>query len=159
MGPTLIIYLPCNLAVQEINELDRYLSETTEKRKRDGNEWEFWINLQTCCCLLDVYPCEHIVEKHERVAIEKLVGYLPVESLQLDNMCRNDPEGHKLLALMAADLARKFSSVIYVGDPSCALETESRNTGRCFVLKKRQYFIDADMMQIWVGRQDFRLEI
>src|SRR5258706_8615756 len=56
-----------------------------------------------------------IMEDDAITAITQALGYRPAESLQFNNYCRSDLDGHLLLARFAASLAAEYHGVADIG--------------------------------------------
>jgi Family of unknown function (DUF6368) len=179
--------------------IDSLLRRTVHKTQRlgvsgqglgYGERWEFIPNVdrhgspEGCLCSLMVVPFgmeaggSHVDTALIEEARAKL-PFLPKMTLQLDNFCRNDASGHRVLARVAADLAEHFGGLIDVDGADYvlpAIQSMERNkpdegdSGHARAVYSLQYnidetrtgttyCIDANLMRVWSDHPAFWLMV
>lgn len=123
-----MVFTPRAIDAAEAAAIDDLLRRTvhlTQRRGETGDRWEFVPNVDQhgdpsgCLCTLSVVPFgmeaggSHVDTALIEEARAKL-PFLPQTTLQLDNFCRKDEPGHRVLAMVAADLADLFGGLIDV---------------------------------------------
>ncbi len=182
MGPTLSVHLPDLPSRGGIESLHGWLSQNVLDLTRTVDSWEFRFGSQSCLCSLALVPfgtqadgfgqaTGGCMEEDEFVEYELLLGHCPRATFQLDNYCRSDLPGHKQLAQLASELARRFSGMIDVGSAihylvkQSHLKGEALWPGRVIALNLTHsagwevYLVDADFMDGWIESPHFGLEI
>lgn len=126
MGPTLMVHLPGALTSAGVNAIVEILARTVVAVSRThGTSWEFLPSADpdACTSTLQVVPFgteaagpgKHTADNPElRAEAQKRLPFLPHTTLQLDNFCRSDLEGHRVLAGLAVCLAEHFGGLIFV---------------------------------------------
>ena len=175
MGPTLFVHLPQSLSADDKEAIDAWLSQRTISLQWQGIEWEFNFTKDNCTSSLAIVPfgaesagngtaTDVYMEEDERLEYEIILGYCPVESIQLDNFCRSDASGHQMLAQLAAHLARQHNGLINVGGAIGWLLSKGEIiNGKWYALNYsgtyESHLVDADFMEEWSRHPNFGLEI
>ncbi len=170
MGPTFCVLLPRPLGEADMDAINDWLRDRTTWLKRRGIEWEFQLAPRSCISMLAVVPFGAESRGDgtaTRVSMPTEVQYefqisllwLPKVSIQLDNLCRSDLAGHKMLAECAAHFARLHGGVIEIGSAANNADIVS---GRRFELNEpgapENLLVDADFMDEWVRHPLFHLQ-
>jgi hypothetical protein len=195
VGPTLMVLIPNMVSAMDalaIGDLLRRTVYLTQQRGEQGQDpqsfergrWEFIPNVDTqgepsgCLCTLTIVPfgteagARHVDTAMIKEARAKL-PFLPKMTLQLDNFCRSDGPGHRVLARVAADLAELLGGLIDVDGADYVLPAvqamggskPGQNPVQYYALKydideKRTgttYCIDANLMRAWSDHPAFWL--
>ena len=171
MGPTLFVHLPRAVSAEDMEVIDRWLRGHASVLERKGIEWEFHFTPQSCISTLAVVPfgaesrgdgtaTEPYLSEDEQLPYLAALDYLPTASLQLDNLCRSDREGHKMLSQLAAHLAREHGGVIEIGESARGSDIRS---GKRFDMNAQgnieDLLVDADFMEEWALHPDFHLPV
>jgi hypothetical protein len=125
VGPTLMVFTPGVADAATIDELLRRTVYLTQRLGDKGDRWEFVPNVDErgepsgCLCTLAIVPfgMEAGGSQIDTALIEEArakLPFMPQMALQLDNFCRKDELGHRVLARVAADLADLFGGLIDV---------------------------------------------
>ncbi len=180
MGPTLSVHLPDPPSRGDIESLHGWLSQNVLDLTRTVDSWDFRFGSRSCLCSLALVPFGTqadgfgqatgvCMEEDEFVEYELLLGHCPRATFQLDYYCRSDLPGHKQLAQLASELARRFSGMIDVGSAVDHPVTQSRLKGvalwpgRVIALDLIEpvgwtvYLVDADFMDGWIATSEFGL--
>jgi hypothetical protein len=197
VGPTLMVFIPNMVSATDVLAIDDLLRRTVylTQQRRDpsqvqrsftGARWEFIPNVDAqgepsgCLCTLAIVPfgteagASHVDTAMLEEARIKL-PFLPKMALQLDNFCRSDGAGHRVLARVAADLAELFGGLIDVDGADYVLpavramggSAPGQNPVQCYALKydiddKRTgttYCVDANLMRAWSAHPAFWLMV
>jgi Family of unknown function (DUF6368) len=125
VGPTLSVFTPGAADAAAIDNLLRRTVYLTQRLGEKGDRWEFVPNVDGrgeptgCLCTLAIVPfgMEAGGSQIDTALIEEArakLPFMPQMTLQLDNFCRKDEAGHRVLARVAADLADLFGGLIDV---------------------------------------------
>jgi hypothetical protein len=170
VGPTLFVDLPQPLSKDEVAWLHNWLSQSTNVLRSGDNRWDFWWqDKDSCESSLALIPfgtevalTETNISEKEKTQYINLLGYLPTTSIQLDNFCRGDLEGHKLLAEIAALLAIRYNGVIGIGATIEKINTSSL-AGKVYPISYeiggKGYLVDGIFMKAWIKHPKFYLAI
>jgi Family of unknown function (DUF6368) len=188
-----MVFVPNAVDASEASAIDSLLRRTVFKTQRlgmqglgNGERWEFIPNVdqhgepQGCLCSLMVVPfgmeaggllIDTALIEEARVKLP----FLPKMTLQLDNFCRSDGPGHRVLARVAADLAELFGGLIDVDGADYVLPavqaTGGNKSGRApiqyYALKYdidstrtgTTYCIDGHLMRVWSEHPAFWLMV
>jgi hypothetical protein len=125
VGPTLMVLIPGAADASAIDDLLRQTVYLTRRLGEKGDRWEFVPNVDErgepsgCLCTLAIGPfgMEAGGSQIDTALIEEArtkLPFMPQMTLQLDNFCRKDEPGHRVLARVAADLAELLGGLIDV---------------------------------------------
>jgi Family of unknown function (DUF6368) len=184
LGPTLMVFIPAAVDSCDTTAIDGLLRRTVYDTQRRDERWEFIPNVDQhgdpsgCLCSLAVVPFgmeaggSHLDTALIQEAQSKL-PFLPKTTLQLDNFCRSDGAGHRVLAKVAADLAELFGGLIDVDGADFVLPAVQALRGKAPGLEPSQYYalsydidatrtgttycIDASLMRAWSEHPAFWL--
>jgi Family of unknown function (DUF6368) len=184
LGPTLMVFIPNAVGTSEASAIDSLLRRKVFNTQRRGERWEFVPNVDKhgdpsgCLCTLAVVPFgmeaggTHVDTALIQEAQSKL-PFLPKTTLQLDNFCRSDGDGHRVLARVAADLAELFGGLIDVDGADYVLPAVQALRGKSPDLEPSEYYalsydidatrtgttycINASLMRAWSEHPAFWL--
>jgi Family of unknown function (DUF6368) len=201
VGPTLMVLIPNIVSATDASAIDDLLRRTVhmttysgergqDQRSFAGVRWEFIPNIDKrgepcgCLCTLTVVPfgteagCPQLDTAFIDEARAKL-PFLPKMTLQLDNFCRSDGPGHRVLARVATDLAELFGGLIDVDGADYVLpavhalggnkpgQIIGRYASQYYALQYdidetrtgTTYCIDAKLMRAWSDHPAFWLMV
>jgi hypothetical protein len=166
-GPSFFIHLPRPLSLDAIERLDARVRREMLDVTRTQSNWDFWPEINSCQCSLAVVPfsCESMgngqfteptMEDDQIAAITAALGYQPAQSLQFNNYCRSDLDGHRLLARFGASLAAEYEGVADIGGTTPPISYE-RLPG-VHHLPTGNYLLEPEVFERWCGERGFYLE-
>jgi hypothetical protein len=169
MGPTFFLHL--RRTDVEPDDLDAWLRERVEVSSRTGSSWEFWPADDTCQCSLSLIPfgseaagngtaTEPYLNAQDQDAYANALGFRPKVSFQFDNYCRSDEKGHRLLAVLAADLADHYGGFVALGEESLTYLQSLESAGTVLpvtVAGVRGTLVDGAVMRAWARSSAFFL--
>jgi hypothetical protein len=186
VGPTLMVFIPGAADAAAIEALLRRTVYLTRRLGGNGDRWEFVPSVDErgeptgCLCTLAIVPFgteaggSHVDTALIEEARAKL-PFLPKMTLQLDNFCRSDGPGHRVLARVAADLAELFGGLIDVDGADYVLPAVQAMAGGksshipaqhyalTYVIDEtrtgKTYCIDANLMRAWSEHPAFWLMV
>lgn len=97
------------------------------------------------------------MDDEDIVAIINALGYRPIESLQFDNFCGSDHEGHRQLARFAASLATEYGGIVDVGGAE-PLGGAGETAADIHRLETGGYLLSAEAYADWCEHPLFYLE-
>jgi hypothetical protein len=183
MGPTLMVYIPGALTGAAVNAINEILAVTAVNVLRPhDNAWDFLPHTDpdACACSLQavpfgteaVGPGEFTDDDPElRAEAQKRLPFVPRTTLQLDNCCRSDLDGHRVLAGLAVSLAEYFGGLIDVDSAQEMIDAVGHTAAKpnvdCYTLEHVihdgrigfTYCVAPKLMTGWIGNPAFRLVI
>lgn len=165
-GPSFFIHLPRPLSADAIELLDARVRREMLHVTRTQSDWDFWPEVNACQCSLAVVPfsCESMgngqfteptMEDYQIAAIAAALGYLPAQSLQFNNYCGSDLDGHRLLARFAASLAAEYEGVADIGG---TIPFSYERLPGVHHLPTGTYLLESEALERWCGERGFYLE-